>query len=57
MEGSLNMSNNKITHLANPTADKDAVSHVYGHGRYVKKGGDTMTGNLALGDNYITGLK
>ena len=20
-------------------------------------GGDTMTGNLALGDNYITGLK
>ena len=56
MAGPLNMSNNKIIHLANPTADKDAVSHIYGDGRYVKKGGDTMTGNLALGDNYITGL-
>ena len=57
MAGPLNMSNNKITHLANPTADKDAVSRVYGDGRYVKKSGDTMTGNLALGGNYITGLK
>ena len=56
MAGSLNMSNNKITHLANPTADKDAVSRVYGDGRYVKKSGDTITGNLALGGNYITGL-
>ena len=56
MAGPLNMSNNKIIHLANPTADKDAVSRIYGDGRYVKKGGDTMTGNLALGDNYITGL-
>ena len=56
MAGPLNMSNNKSAHLANPTADKDAVSRVYGDGRYVKKGEDTMTGNLALGDNYITGL-
>ena len=57
MAGPLNMSNNKITHLANPTSDKDAVSRVFGDGRYVKKSGDTMTGNLALGDNYIIGLK
>ena len=56
MAGPLNMSNNKITHLSNPTADNDAVCRIYGDGRYVKKGGDTMTGNLALGDNYITGL-
>ena len=56
MAGPLNMSNNKITHLANPTADKDAVSRIYGDGRYDKKGGDTMTGNLTVGDNYITGL-
>ena len=41
MAGLLNMSNNKITNLANPAADK---------------AGDTMTGNLALGGNYITGL-
>ena len=33
------------------------VSRVYGDGQYVKKGGDTMTGNLALSGNYITGLK
>ena len=51
------MSNNKIANLANPTANKDAVSRVYGDGRYVKKSGDTMTGNLALGGNYITGWK
>ena len=51
------MSNNKIIHLANPTADKDAISRVFGDGRYVKKGGDTITGDLALGGNYITGLK
>ena len=57
MAGPLNMSNNKITHLANPTDDKDAISRVFGDGRYVKKSGDTMTGDLALGDNYITGLK
>ena len=57
MAGPLNISNNKITHLANPTSDKDAVSRVFGDGRYVLKGRDTMTGDLALGDNYITGLK
>ena len=68
MAGPLNMSNNKITHLANPTSDKDAVSRMgYSihtasiqrmlYGRYVLKGGDTMTGYLALGDNDITGLK
>ena len=56
MAGPLNMSNNKITHLANPTSDKDAESRICDDGRYVKKGGDTMTGNLALGGNYITGL-
>ena len=56
MAGPLNMSNNKITHLGNATSGKDGVSRDYGDGRYVKKGGDTMTGNLALGDNYITGL-
>ena len=57
MAGPLNMSNNKIAHLANPTTDKDAISRVFGDGWYVKKGGDTMTDKLALGDNYITGLK
>ena len=51
------MSNNKITNLDNPIDDKDAIYRVFGDGRYVKKSGDTMTGDLALGDNYITGLK
>ena len=60
MAGSLNMSNNKTTNVGNPTADKDAVSRVYGDGRYVEKSGDTMTGalsvpdlNLRLGYNVI----
>ena len=54
------MSNNKTTNVGNPTADKDAVSRVYGDGRYVEKSGDTMTGalsvpdlNLRLGYNVI----
>ena len=34
--------------LANPTDDKDAISRVYGDGRYVKKRGDTMTGALSV---------
>ena len=52
------MSNNKITNLGNATSGKNGVSRDYGDGRYVKKGGDTMTGTLSVPDlNFSLGYR
>ena len=48
MVGSLNMSNNKITHLAKPTDDKDGVNTKYTDDNYLKLSGGTMSGNIIL---------
>ena len=37
MAESLNMSNNKITHLANPTVNGDAINKSWADTNYVKK--------------------
>ena len=61
MTGRINMGNKKITDLADPTEDQDAVTTryvtnltSYVNDRNVSKSGDTMTGNLAMGGNKIT---
>ena len=59
MSGSLAMSDNKITGVADGSDTNDAVN--YGQlsalqGDYVKKSGDTMSGSLAMSDNKITGV-
>ena len=66
MSGVLNMSNSKITGLALPTVDSDATSKKYVDtaiaafvpdlSAYVKKAGDTMTGNLNMSSKTVTGL-
>lgn len=65
MTGALDMGNNKVTNVAAPTETADAVNKGYVDTAisgltdgttampYVKKAGDTMTGNLSMGTNNI----
>lgn len=65
MTGPIEMTNQKITGLATPTTDTDAVNKAYvdanvgvsetaGDARWVKKAGDTMTGPLVVSMNSKT---
>lgn len=65
MAGTINMNNNKITNLPEPTSNKDAATKAYvdshsggggGTGNYVSKAGDTMTGalNISMGESEIS---
>lgn len=65
MTGALDMGNNKVTNVAAPTENGDAVNKSYVDTAisgltdgttampYVKKNGDTMAGNLSMGTNAI----
>ena len=53
MAGSLNMSNNKITHLAKLTDDKDGVNKKYIDDNYLKLSGGTVTGHIILNDAIV----
>ena len=55
MSGNLAMGSNKITGLANGTANADAVNFGQLDERLPKAGG-TMSGAIAMGSNKITGL-
>ena len=48
MAGPLNMFNNKITHLANPTDNRDAVSKSWTESNFLKLSGGTVTGHIML---------
>ena len=54
MAGSLNMSNNKTTHLAKPTDDKDRVNKKYIYDNYLKLSGGTVTGHIILNNAILT---
>ena len=66
MTGALNMQNHKVTNVAAPTETADAANKGYvdtavsglTNGTtalpYVKKAGDTMTGNLGMGSYMVT---
>lgn len=65
MAGAINMNNNKITNLPEPTSNQDAATKAYvdshsggggGTGNYVSKAGDTMTGalNISMGESEIS---
>ena len=56
MAGPLNMSNNKITHLDNPSANGDAINKSWSESNLLKLPGGTMRGALAMGSNKLTGL-
>ena len=53
MARSLNMSNNKITHLANPTNDTDGADKKYIDVNYLKLSGGTLSGKITYHDKYI----
>ena len=62
----LNLNNNKITNLADPDQDNEAVNIGYLHQKlayidltaYLKKdGSQSMTGNLKMDKNYIEDLE
>ena len=69
MEDDIDMANHKIINLADPTNNQDVVHKKYVDDRIKSiPGGDTsdllkldgsrvMTGNLQMGDNFITGLE
>ena len=69
MTGALNMQNNKVTNVAAPTETTDAVNKGYVDTAisgltdgttampYVKKAGDTMTGDLNMTGHLIKGVK
>ena len=58
-ETGIDMSGNKITDLGDPVADSDAATKAYvdsgggGTDEYVHKAGDTMTGDLDMGENKV----
>lgn len=66
MTGALNMQNHKVTNVAAPTETADAANKGYVDTAvsgltdgttampYVKKAGDTMTGNLGMGSYMVT---
>ena len=55
MSGNIAMGSNKITGLADGTANGDAVNYGQLDGKLSKSGG-TMSGAIAMGSNKITGL-
>ena len=67
MSGVLNMGGNKITGVAAATVDSDAANKKYVDDKvaafvpdlsaYVKKAGDTMTGDLNMSSRIVTGMK
>ena len=60
MEDDIDMANHKIINLADPTNNQDVAHKKYVDDRIKSiPGGDTsdLTGNLQMGDNFITGLK
>ena len=66
MTGNLQMGSKKITHLADPVQDNEAVNKGYLDRKeahvdltdYLKRdGSQSMTGNLQMGDYTITGIR
>src|SRR5882757_5118868 len=55
MTANLNLNNNKIINATDPTLLQDASTKNYSDTK-VSKSGDSMSGNLLLGGNIITGL-
>ena len=54
MAGPLNMSNNKITHLANPTNNTDGANKKYIDDNYLKLPGGIVIGHIILSNTVRT---
>ena len=53
MAGPLNMSNNKISHLANPKDNRDAINKSYVDTNFLKLSGGTATGHIILATHVL----
>lgn len=59
MSGQIDMGNNKIINMADPSSAQDAVTLAYQSAtllNYLLKSGGTMTGAINMGSHYITNL-
>ena len=53
LAGPLNMSNNKITRLSNPTDNRDALNKSYVDTNFLKLSGGTVTGHIILANHGL----
>ena len=56
MQGDINMSNNKITNLPDPTLAKEPVTKQYANRVYLTRGGFTMQDNIGMNNHEVLGL-
>jgi hypothetical protein len=56
MTGDINMDNNKIIKLADPTTSKSATNKEYVDNNFLTKHGSLILGNIAMSGQGITNL-
>ena len=56
MQGNINMNNNKITNLPDPTLANDPITKQYANRVYLTDGGFTMQDNIGMNNHEILGL-
>ena len=56
IRGILNVNSNRIENVANPSSNSDALNLGYADNRYVNVAGDTMTGDLNMNSNNVSGV-
>lgn len=54
LSGALYCGSQQVKGMANASASTDAVAYGQADARYLQKAGDTMTGNLAMGANFVS---
>ena len=57
MQGNINMDNNKITNLPDPTLAHDPITKQYANRVYLTDSGFTMQDNIGMNNHEILGLK
>ena len=56
MQGNINMNNNKITNLPDPTLANDPITKQYANRVYLTDGGFTMQDNIRMNNHEVLGL-
>ena len=56
MQGNINMNNNKITNLPDPTLANDPITKQYANRVYLTDGGFTMQDNIGMNNHEVLGL-
>ena len=56
MQGNINMDNNKITNLPDPTLANDPITKQYANRVYLTHSGFTMQDNISMNNHEVLGL-